>query len=149
MSKTDASKEYKIEKSKSGEEVKVYTTLGKGRRTCDSCGRIVAARGPCVCGHEKGVKHQQKKTTEKGVPSKHVGLVLRGVEWVKEYGDQTTIEDFCESLRLDWEVLEEITSVKELNELKQRKKWVSWVEDCGGSEEAIKLINQIGELSVL
>lgn len=148
MAKANNGKGYRLEKTSSGEEYKIYSTTGRGRRTCFNCGKIISAKiDRCICGYDKAPSiNPQKKTPARVVPKKHVELVLQGIKWLKEYGNQTTIEDFCESLKLDWGILEAITSVKELNELKQKKKWVSWVEDCGGKEEAIKIVKRIKEI---
>lgn len=135
------------EKNPSGELITVYTSLGKGRRECERCGKFIGARVlECVCGHQKrdSVGKSQSATEEYKIPERHVEIVLKAISWLDEYGENQSPENFFESLNLDWETLDQINSVEELQELKKRKKWALFLNECGGKEKAVEIVNKVG-----
>jgi hypothetical protein len=134
------------EKTPSGDLVTVYSSLGKGRHECEQCGRIIGARVlECVCGNRKD-SSQGEKSEEyqaQSIPDNHIELVIKATSWLDEHGETQTPEIFFGSLGLSWETIDQINSVEELKELKKRKEWALFMEQCGGIDDAVSLVRRV------
>tara|TARA_R100001163_G_scaffold65773_2_gene64697 strand:- start:970 stop:1398 length:429 start_codon:yes stop_codon:yes gene_type:complete len=88
-------------------------------------------------------KSKTKTSKRSTVPDAVVDDVFTAIKIVNTAQEQeTTVEDFVASLDLSWDSLEDITSMKQLKDLKSRKSYGSFVERYGKSN-AIKLLLKV------
>lgn len=83
------------------------------------------------------------KTRRSTVPSVVVDDVFTAMAIVNKADEQdVTLKQFVDSLQIGWSVLEGITSMKELKELKERKGYGAFVERYGKAN-ALKLLENV------
>ena len=85
-------------------------------------------------------KDAKKKS---GLGSKDVDDVLMAMEICEQAKEQeVTIEKFVDSLKISWAVLDDISTIKELKDLKARKPYGAFVEKHGKAE-AIRILRLV------
>jgi len=121
---------------------------GQGRKFIDCCSVYIGSRvSDCpICGAaipkaEKATSSSKSSnssnTSEKPkLPRIEVIrdflTILKLLEEVKQ--QEVTIEEFVDSIKLDWDVLDNVTSIKELKDLKSRRIFGSLIDKYGASE---------------
>lgn len=113
----------------------------RGRKRCPQCEMIVGVRtAKCECGYEFANKRKQ---TENNPPIDAIDDVLVGIKICEKASEQRIpVEQYVKSLKLSWEVLKDIDTLKDLRELKSREEHGTLVNKYG-QRQAIKFIQSI------
>jgi len=115
----------------------------RGKKQCPQCGVIVGVRtAKCECGYEFTTK---RKLVDNNPPIDAIEDVLVGIKICEKASEQQIpIEQYVKSLKLSWEVLKDIDTLKDLRELKSREEHGTLVNKYG-QRQAIKFIQSIKE----
>ena len=88
-------------------------------------------------------KKKNGKASRTTVPDAVVDDVFTAIEIVNKAQEQeVTLEEFVDSLDLNWEALDDITSMKQLKDLKSRQAYGSF-KDRYGKANAVKLLTKV------
>ncbi|GIW98076.1 MAG: hypothetical protein KatS3mg111_1409 [Pirellulaceae bacterium] len=127
---------------------KIFKQGGRGRKELKCCGGYVAAateRCP-KCGTLL-ITQKRRRSSGGEVPSKtQVEDILIARAMIEEAKAQgKSLEEFVDSIQLSWDVLDNISSMRELKDLQARKRFGSLVERYGRTN-TLKLLNTVAEM---
>ena len=130
----------KINKSKLIREAFAANPEATPQEIADSLGDgFTAAYVQTIISKEKNKGTKAKSS----LASKDVDDVLMAMEICEQAKEQeVTIEKFVDSLKISWAVLDDISTVKELKDLKARKPYGKFVEKHGKTE-AIRILRLV------
>lgn len=141
--------EVEEKKKKYLESTDIEQSKGRGRKLVLCCGIYIGARKETceVCGADTRRNTTTSSGGSGGAPAANGGgkpklprkdvikdflTMLKLLDEAKQ--QEVTIEEFVDSIKINWDVLENVTTIKELKDLKSRKVFGSLIDKYGAAE---------------